>query len=125
MSATILVIEDHDAVRGVLRHQLEAAFPQCHVIEANSGEEAIALIRIESPCLVVVDICLPGMNGIEATRQIKANLPSVPIVVWGFHNDDIYRAHAIAAGASTYVSQPAMVTELVPMLATLLANDNN
>ncbi len=125
MSATILVIEDHDAVRGVLRHQLEAAFPQCHVIEAGSGEEAIALIRNESPCLVVVDICLPGMNGIEATRQIKANLPSVSIVVWGFHNDDIYRTHAIEAGASAYVSQPAMVTELVPMLATLLPNSSN
>jgi DNA-binding NarL/FixJ family response regulator len=122
MPAAILIVEDHGAVRGVLRHQMEAEFPQYHVIEAASGEEAIALIRIESPRVVVMDINLPGMNGIEATRQIKAIVPSVPIVVWGFHDDDIYRAHALASGASAYLPQPAMLTKLLPTLAALLAN---
>lgn len=122
MPATILVVEDHDALRSVLRHLLEAEFPQCHVIEAASGEEAIALVRVKSPRLVVMDTHLPGMNGIEATRQIKATLPCVPIVVWGFHEDEIYRADATLAGASAYVPQPAMLTELIPLLAALLAN---
>ena len=72
MPETILIVEDHDDVRRALRDWLELEFPRCRVIEAASGEEAVALIRIESPCLVVMDIRLPGMNGIETTRQIKS-----------------------------------------------------
>ncbi len=68
MSTTILIVEDHDAVRRSLRDWLEVEFPQCRVIEAASGEESIALIQTESPRLVIMDISLPGMSGIEATR---------------------------------------------------------
>jgi len=93
------------------------------VIEATSGEEAIALIRIESPRLVLMDISLPGMSGIEATRQIKAALPSTQIVMLTIHEGDTYRADATAAGASAYVPKRTMRTELVPTLAALLAND--
>jgi DNA-binding NarL/FixJ family response regulator len=124
MPATILIVEDHDAVRRALRDWLEAEFPQCRVTEATSGEEAIALLRTESPRLVVMDISLPGMNGIEATRQIKATLPSAQIVVLTVHEDDTYRADATAAGASAYVPKRAMQTELVVTLAALLANDH-
>jgi DNA-binding NarL/FixJ family response regulator len=95
------------------------------VIEAASGEEAIALIRSESPRLVVMDITLPGMNGIEATRQIKATLPSAQIVMLTIHEDDTHRADATGAGASAYVPKRAMQTELLPTLAALLANDHD
>ena len=122
MPATILIVEDHDAIRKSLRDWLEVEFPQCRVIEAASGEEAIALIRIESPRLVVMDISLPGMSGIEATRQIKAALPSAQIVMLTIHEGDAYRANATAAGASAYVPKRVIQTELVPTLAALLAN---
>jgi len=122
MTATILIVEDHDAVRKSLRDWLEVEFPQYRVIEATSGEEAIALIRIESPRLVVMDITLPGMSGIEATRQIKAALPSAQIVMLTVHENDTHRADATAAGASDYVPKRVMQTELVPTLAALLAN---
>jgi DNA-binding NarL/FixJ family response regulator len=124
MPATILIVEDHDAVRRALRDWLEVEFPQCRVMEAASGEEAIALLRTESPRLVVMDISLPGMNGIEATRQIKATLPSAQIVMLTVHEDDTYRADATAAGASAYVPKRAMQTELLLTLAALLANDH-
>jgi DNA-binding NarL/FixJ family response regulator len=122
MPATILVVEDHDDVRRALRDWLEAEFLQCCVIEAASGEEAIALTGIESPTLVIMDIRLPGMSGIEATRQIKATLPSVQIVMLTIHTGDIYRADAKAAGASAYVTKQRMHSDLVPTLAALLAN---
>jgi DNA-binding NarL/FixJ family response regulator len=125
MPATILIVEDHDAVRRSLRDWLQVEFPQCRVIEAASGEEAMALIRTESPRLVVMDITLPGMNGIEATRQIKASLPSVQIVMLTIHEDDTYRTDATAAGASAYVPKRVMQTELVLTLAALLANDQD
>jgi DNA-binding NarL/FixJ family response regulator len=125
MPATILIVEDHDTVRRSLRDWLEVEFPQCRVIEAASGEEAIALIRIESPGLVVMDITLPGMSGIEATRQIKATSPSAQIVMLTVHEDDTYRADAIAVGASAYVPKRAMQTELIPTLTALLANNHD
>jgi len=125
MPATILIVEDHDAVRRSLRDWLEVEFPQCRVIEATSGEQAITLIQIESPRLVLMDISLPGMSGIEATRQIKAALPSAQIVMLTIHEGDTYRADAIAAGASAYVPKRVMQTGLVPTLAALLADTHD
>ena len=125
MPVTILIVEDHEAVRRSLRDWLEVEYPQCRVIEASSGEEAIALIPVESPRLVVMDISLPGMSGIEATRQIKAVLPSSQVVMLTIYEADTYRADAAAAGASAYVPKRAMQTELIPILAALLANDTS
>lgn len=125
MPATILIVEDHDAVRRSLRDWLEVEFPQCRVIEATSGEQAITLIQIESPRLVLMDISLPGMSGIEATRQIKAALPSAQIVMLTIHEGDTYRADATAAGASAYVPKRTMQTELIPTLAALLADTHD
>jgi len=125
MPATILIVEDHDAVRRSLRDWLEVEFPRCRVIEAGSGEEAIALLRTESPRLVLMDISLPGTSGIEATRQIKASLPATHIVMLTIHEGETYRADAIEAGASAYVPKRAMQTELIPTLAALLANDQD
>lgn len=120
MPATILIVEDHKAVRSTLRHRLEAAFPQCRVIEAASGEEAIALLDAESPRLVVSDIGLPGMNGIETTRRIKALSPSTRVVMLTMYEDEAYRAAATAAGASAYVPKRYIQTELVPALTAFL-----
>jgi DNA-binding NarL/FixJ family response regulator len=94
------------------------------VIEASSAEEALALVPVEAPRLVVMDISLPGMSGIEATRQIKAVLPSTKVVMLTIYEGDSYRADATMAGASAYVPKRAMQTELMPTLAALLANSD-
>ena len=123
MPATILIVEDHDAVRQSLREWLEAVFPQCRVMEATSGEEAVAVAQAMSPHLVVMDIVLPQMDGIEATRRIKASVPAAEVVMLTIHEAEAYRADAAAAGASAYVPKSAMQTELIPTLAALLASD--
>ncbi len=120
MSAPILIVEDHDAVRGSLRAWLEALFPQCCVIEAASGEEAVALAQINPPCIVVMDIGLPGMSGIEATRRIKAVVPAAQVVILTIHEDQAYRIDAAAAGASAYVPKTRMQTKLLPTMMSLL-----
>ena len=125
MTTTILIVEDHDVVRRSLRDWLQVEFPQCRVIEAATGEEAIALTRVESPRLVVMDISLPGMSGIEATRRIKAALPSTQVVMLTIHEDDTHRADATTAGASAYVTKRAMQTQLMPTLAALLADERD
>jgi DNA-binding NarL/FixJ family response regulator len=122
MAATILIVEDHDAVRRSLREWLEAVFPQCRVMEATSGEEAVAMAQVTSPRVVVMDIVLPQMDGIEATRRIKADMPTVEVVILTIHEAEAYRADAAAAGAGAYVPKRAMRTELIPALAALLGN---
>jgi DNA-binding NarL/FixJ family response regulator len=120
MPTTILIVEDHDAVRGSLREWLETIFPQCRVIEAASGEEAVGLAQANLPRLVVMDIGLPQMNGIEATRRIKDSVPSAQIVILTTHEDDLYRADAKVAGASAFVPKRWVQTKLIPTLVALL-----
>ena len=121
MSITVLIVEDHDAVRRSLRDWFEVEYPQWRVIEAASGEESVDLIQTESPRLVVMDISLPGMSGIEATRHIKAALPCADVVILTVYEEDSYRADAAAAGASAYVPKWTMQSRLRPALTALLA----
>jgi DNA-binding NarL/FixJ family response regulator len=121
MPTTILIVEDHDAVRGSLREWLETVFPQCRVIEAASGEEAVALAQSHPPRLVVMDIGLRQMNGIEATRRIKATVPAAQIVMLTIHEDEAYCAAAMAAGANAYVPKRKLQREFLPTLTELLS----
>jgi DNA-binding NarL/FixJ family response regulator len=122
MPETILIVEDHEPVRRSLREWLEYVFPWCDVVEAGSGEEAIAVAQARAPCVIVMDISLPGMSGIEATRRIKAILPATQIVILTIHEDGPYRAEALAAGACAYVIKRKMQAELMPVLSRLLPN---
>lgn len=125
MPEIILIVEDHDALRISLRAWLECKFPGLSVTVASSGEEAVGITRSISPNLVVMDYKLPGMNGFEATRQIKAILPSAQIVMFSVREGDAYRASAISAGACNYVSKRAYQTELIPILTALLNKTQN
>lgn len=120
MSASILIVEDHEKVRIALRKLLEVKFSQYQVIEASSGEEAITLTLAKDPQLIIMDITLPGMNGIEATRRIQDTSSSPPVLIFTVHEDDIYRQEAKDAGAIAYVAKHALQSELLPQLSTLL-----
>ncbi|UCD97572.1 MAG: response regulator transcription factor [Chloroflexota bacterium] len=123
MVASILIVEDHEKVRKALRNLLEARFSHFQVIEASSAEEAIDLTLSEAPYLIIMDISLPGMNGIEATRKVRA-IPSPPrVVIFTIHEDDIYREEARDAGATAYVAKHALQSELMPKLLALLPAD--
>jgi len=123
MSPHILIVEDHQGVRQSLREWLELSFPQYQLLEAISGEEAVTMAQTMSPCLVIMDIGLPGMNGIEAARGIKAAAPATRVVVLTIYDDEAHRADAAAAGVSAYVPKRKVQTELLPVLTRLLAED--
>ena len=108
-------------MRKSLREWLEGAFPKYQFIEAASGEEAIDITRERAPCAVIMDISLPGMSGIEATKQIKATMPTTQVVILTIHEEEAFRADAEAAGASAFVTKRVMRKELVPALAAVLA----
>jgi len=126
INQTILIVEDNDSVRKSLREWLEGAFPKYQFIEAASGEEAIDITQASAPCVVIMDISLPGMSGIEATRHIKSTIPTTQVVILTIHEEEAFRADAKTAGASAFVTKRVMRKELVPALTAILtAEDYN
>ena len=121
MTPTILIVDDHEAFRASLGDWLNAHFPQCSIFDFDNGKEAVAFARTISPTIVIMDISMPGLDGIEATQQIKTAAPDVKIIILTIHEDQIYHAHALAAGASAYIPKHRMRTELQPTLTRLLA----
>lgn len=120
---TILLVDDHDIVRRALRDWLGIVFPHIQVVEAASGEEAVALLETVTPHLVVMDITLPGMTGLEAIRCMKSMIPGAHIVVLTVHDDNIYRTCAKAAGASAYVPKWSLSSELIPALTPFISDN--
>ena len=119
-SVTILVVEDHPGTRALVMALLRSAFPGCQLIEADSAERALSLFEVKAPQLVVMDIALPGMNGIQATQRIKASHPDTLVVMHSSSDLPVYREEARAAGASAFVGKGRPSGELVPVIAELL-----
>jgi NarL family two-component system response regulator LiaR len=115
---TILIVEDHPATQAAMLGLLGASFEGARVLAAGSAEDALALCAAQAPHLVIMDIVLPGMNGIEAAREIQARHPGTRVVM---HSNDmpIYREESLAAGAVAFVSKSATASELIPTLAGL------
>jgi NarL family two-component system response regulator LiaR len=124
MLSTLLLIDDHELMRQGLRDWLKLEFPECHVIEAASGEEAIAMVQVNVPQIVLMDVNLPGMDGFQATARLKKIAPAIPVVIVTFHDDKTYRDAATIAGAEAYVVKGRLLSELQPTLAALLPTSN-
>lgn len=99
---TVLIVDDHEVVRQGVRAFLET-LPDLQVIgEAASGEEAIHLAAQKLPNVVLMDLILPGMDGLEATRKIKDRSPDTQVVVLTSYDQDEYIFPALQAGATSY-----------------------
>jgi DNA-binding NarL/FixJ family response regulator len=116
----ILVVEDHSATRALVMRLLGGAFPGIQLHEADNAEEALRFCGTVAPALVVMDIALPGMNGIEATRRIKALRPEILVVMHSGNDVPIYREESIAVGAAAFVGKGRTSKELVRAIASLL-----
>ena len=119
----ILVADGHAAVRQSLRTLLEEQ-TQCRVVaEAADGREAVRLAVEEVPDVVVMDLALSLLNGIEATRQIVRRVPRAKVVILSMHVDDAYVASILEAGAVGYLLKYCADIELVPAVTAVASGE--
>jgi len=119
MSMRILLADDHQILREGLRTLLEKQPDIKVVAEAEDGRTAVQLARKLSPDLVIMDIAMPDLGGIGATRQITAEIPGVKVVALSMHADRRFVARMLKAGASGYLLKDCAFEELVHAVRTV------
>ncbi len=119
MKIRVLLADDHTILRAGLKMMLNAQ-PDIEVVgEAQDGRQAIQEAQRLQPDIVLMDITMPDINGIEATRQIKRLLPDIRVLMLTMHEHDEYVFQALQAGASGYMLKEAADTELITALRVI------
>ena len=115
----VLIVEDHKATRAEMRALIEREPDMRVVAEAETGEESVSLARTEHPDVVVMDILLPGMNGVDATRKIRAEHPDAKVLALSNHFGESLVQAILDAGGLGYVRKGRAFEELIPALRSV------
>src|ERR1700744_5451974 len=110
----ILLADDHSAIRHRLKQLLLEAYPASQIEEVADGGGLIRLALTGGWGLVIADISMPVVNGLEALRQIRGHYPVLPVLLISTYRRDEYADHAIRAGASAYLCKEEANEELIP-----------
>jgi two-component system, NarL family, response regulator NreC len=113
MAIKVLIADDHKIIRESLRTLIEQQKGMEVIAEAENGRSAVQLARKLAPDVVIMDIGMPGLNGIEATRQIVKAAPAVKVVALSMHADKRFALEMLKAGASGYVLKNSAFEEMV------------
>ncbi len=116
----ILLADDHTVIRLGLKLLLERQADFEVVGEAEDGRKAIQLAESLQPDAIVMDVAMPNLNGIEATRQITTALPKVAVVVLSMHSDESYVMRALKAGAKGYLLKDSAEADLIQAIRTVV-----
>lgn len=120
MSIKIMVVDEHKIVREGLA-TLIAKQPNMEIVgEATDGREALALVEKSTPDLILMDVTMPNLNGIEATRRIKSKNPEIEIIALSLHSERQFVLGMIRAGASGYLIKQCTFDELVLAINTVM-----
>jgi DNA-binding NarL/FixJ family response regulator len=120
---TVLLVDDHSLVRRGFRRMLEDE-PDMEVVgEAGDGEESVKLARELHPQVVVMDSALPGMNGLQATRQILEDSPETAVLMLSMHSENTWVRQAVEAGAKGYILKNALDLELGAAIRKVAAGE--
>ncbi len=120
----LVLADDHAVVRSGTRELLEQE-PDLKIVgEASNGEEAVRMAQELQPDVIVMDVRMPKMSGVEATRRIKTESPGVKVLVLTAHDDDEYVFALLQAGANGYLLKTAEIEELVRAIRTVSAGQS-
>lgn len=123
MATRVLLVDDHEIVRFGLSSLLEKHCEYDIVGQAEDGLEAVQLAQTLAPDVIVMDVNMPNMNGIEATRTIKKQSPDTRIIVLSMHKRTQYVLDMLEAGANAYVLKTKAIQQLIPAIEAVCAGD--
>jgi DNA-binding NarL/FixJ family response regulator len=122
-SARNLLIVENDAIlRRAMDSWLQLEFPALQIDQADSAEAALEIAEASAPDIVLMDIGLPKLNGLEATEKMHKVCPDASIIIVTIHEDDHYISQAARAGAVDFIPKRRLYIELVPILKEMLAD---
>lgn len=116
----VLLADDHSIMRAGLRRIIEESDDIEVIAEADDGKAAIQLAREKNPDIAVVDISMPGLDGLEVISQLKIYLPDLPIIILTMHEEEQYVVRAIEAGAMGYVTKRSAPEHIVKAIHQVL-----
>ena len=114
---TVLVADDNEVAQRLCKRVLEKA--GYGVLIAADGLQAVDIALAEKPAMILMDVAMPGIDGLEAMRRIKTEVPSMPIVIASAHSMSSDRERFLAAGADNVLSKPFRLTDLISMVQQL------
>jgi len=115
----VMLVDDHGLVRNGIKRILNDVDGISVVAEAENGEQAIRQVRKQRPDVILMDISMPGIGGLEATRKIALSLPGVKIIAVSIHDDDPFPARLLEAGAVGYLTKGCDVREIISAIRSV------
>ena len=117
MPLTVVVVDDDLAYRQMVHYLLASVSDMLTIVgEAADGEEALAVARRERPDIVITDLVMPRVDGVELTRRIRQELPLTKVILMSSHTEDAYRLMASDSGADAFVSKQVINSSLLPAI---------
>lgn len=125
MSIRVLIVDDHAGVRALLRSLLKKA-PDIEVVgEAHNGSEALTLVSRLKPDVLLLDIEMPGMTGIEVARELRARKTNVIIIAVSAYNERQYIFHMLSLGVAGYLVKDDVPKNLIPMIRDVIGGNQS
>jgi len=115
----VMLVDDHGLVRKGIRRLLDDTRGIRVVAEAADGEQAISQVRQQRPDVVLMDVSMPGIGGLEATRKITRVSPAIKVIAVTVHNDDPFPARLLEAGAAGYITKGCAVAEIIEAIRSV------
>lgn len=119
----ILIADDHTIVRDGLRRLVEAELEMSIAGEAKNGNEVLEIVRETPVDVVLLDISMPGRNGLETLKELKRQFPSISVIVLSMHPKDQYAVRVLRAGASGYITKESAPEELILAIRKAFAGE--
>ncbi|HEY7252395.1 MAG TPA: response regulator transcription factor [Methylomirabilota bacterium] len=119
---TIVVVDDELDFRLIVRALLRGVADLTTIVgEAADGDEALALVRRTRPDILISDVIMPGLNGVDLARRVRAELPQTRTILMSSHVDDAYRLMASDSGADVFINKHVITSSLLPAVRDLIS----